>query len=173
MQLTLDVKDIPEGGSSAIISSCGNYRYSLSRIWDKSKPTVLFVMLNPSTADELENDNTINRCIGFAKSWGYGGLYVANLFSYRSRNPKALLNTKDPFGEKNESTLYRLQEECEIVVCAWGNYPIVNKILKGKDPLDFYVFDKEKLHYLKLSKNGTPTHPLYLKSSLVPIKFNI
>ena len=82
----------------AIISDCQKYRYALWRNWDLSKDKVMFIGLNPSTADHIEDDPTIRRCIGFAKSWGYGGLYMMNLFSYRTSNPSKLKNVKDPIG---------------------------------------------------------------------------
>ena len=74
----------------AIISKDKKHRYRLWRIWDDSLPKALFIMLNPSTADVMLDDPTIRRCIGFAKSWGYGGIYVGNIFSLRSSNPKDL-----------------------------------------------------------------------------------
>ena len=67
--------------NGAIISDCGKYRYQLWRKWDPSLPVVLFIMLNPSQADASEDDPTIRRCINYAKSWGYGGIYVGNLFA--------------------------------------------------------------------------------------------
>ena len=73
--------------SGAIFSSCRKYRYALWRNWDESKPRPMIIGLNPSTADEKENDPTIVRCINFAKSWGYGGVYVANLFAFRATLP--------------------------------------------------------------------------------------
>ena len=86
------VKNLNRG---ATFSKCKIYRYRLWRIWDAKKPTVLFIMLNPSTAGSTMDDPTIKRCIGFAKSWGYGGLYVGNLFAYRSTQPKGLLKLND------------------------------------------------------------------------------
>ena len=85
----------------AIISKCGKYRYSLVREWNKNKGKVLFIMLNPSTADDKEDDNTIIRCINFAKDWGYGGLMVGNHFAYRTTYPKELFKTKEPEGKEN------------------------------------------------------------------------
>ena len=71
----------------AVLSEDRKYRYLLSRNWDDTKPTVLFIGLNPSTADEKEDDPTINKCISYAKSWGYGKVLMANLFAFRSTNP--------------------------------------------------------------------------------------
>ncbi len=76
--------------SDAELSKCRAYRYALWRTWDESKPFAMFVGLNPSTADELEDDPTIRRCINFSKLWGYGGLCMVNLFAYRATDPTAL-----------------------------------------------------------------------------------
>lgn len=164
MQKTL-FNDIQKG---AVISDCGKYRYQLWRIWDDSKPKVLFLMLNPSTADSEQNDPTIIRCINFAKSWEYGGLYVGNLFAYRSTDPKGLLKPFDPVGKHNDYHITIMSEKCEIAVCAWGNFDIVKNMRADHNPI-YHV--KVPLYYLELSVNGTPKHPLYLKSNLKPIKY--
>lgn len=155
---------------NAVISDCGNYRYSLSRIWNSTKPTILFVMLNPSTADANQDDNTIRRCINFCKSWGYGGLVVCNLFAYRSTNPFELLNIIDPQGDDNFSSLEYYAQLSEIIVCAWGNEPVLKKIPDHRKIVEFIYQKKAKVHFLELSKNGVPKHPLYLKKDLLPIK---
>lgn len=162
--------------ASAVISDCGKYRYSLSRVWDENKPRVLFIMLNPSTADAEKNDPTITRCIGFAKDWGYGGLYVVNLFSLRATNPKDLLAAHFVVGVENEKWFRRMSALAHLVVCAWGNSPIVNKLQKRLDhtwkPLSW--IDKSKpLHYLELSNDGTPKHPLYLPKTLKPVRYEV
>ena len=102
----------------AIVSACGKYRYRLSRMWDSKKPCVLFIMLNPSTADHEKDDNTIRRCISFAKSWGYGGLYVGNLFPYRATKPEELLTVKDPFGFGNRYHIMNMSFQCKTAVLA-------------------------------------------------------
>jgi hypothetical protein len=156
--------------SGAIISDCEKYRYSLTRIWDEKLPKVMFVMLNPSTADSNKDDPTIRRCIGFAKSWGFGGLYVCNLFAYRATNPKDLLKAINPIGDDNNTHIKTIAKEVDIVVCAWGNQPILKKILKNKNPYKLLDLDCSKLHFLQLSKYDIPKHPLYLHSNLSPIQ---
>ncbi len=142
------------------------YRYSLERTWDKSKPKILFIMLNPSTACADFDDPTIRRCVGFAKSWGYGGLMVGNLFALRSTNPKNLLNSADPIGNLNKEYLDKMYKTCEKVVCAWGNSRIVKK-LGDKFGNEYKPLKGiENLHYIDLCNDGTPKHPLYLKSDL-------
>ena len=155
--------------ASAFLSECKKYRYSLTRIWDESKPKVMFVMLNPSTADGTQDDPTIRRCIGFAKSWGYGGMHVCNLFAYRATDPKELLKVDNPFGDQNIWVTRKLVEEVEIVVCAWGNKPILDKFQNLSTFLLLH-YCHEKQHYIEMSKDGIPKHPLYLKSNLKPVK---
>ncbi len=149
----------------AELSECGAYRYQLWRVWNDKLAKVLFIMLNPSTADADKDDPTIRRCIGFAKSWGYGGFYVGNLFAYRSTSPKGLFKPFDPVGKLNDYNLMRMEEKCEIIVCAWGNAPIIKKMRKEHKPLEFL---NKPMHYIDLAKDGTPKHPLYLKGDLKP-----
>lgn len=156
----------------AVISICEKYRYWLERVWDTEKPKVMFLMLNPSTADSNEDDPTIRRCIGFAKSWGYGSLCVGNIFAYRSTNPKALLTIEDPIGIETSNYLKKMAESSSMIVCAWGNSPIINNLLK-KFPAWQPLSGLTELHYIELSNDGTPKHPLYLKGDLLPQKYEI
>ncbi len=148
----------PQG---AIISECGLYRYKLWRIWDESKPCVLWVMHNPSTADGIEDDNTITRIINFSKSWGYGGLFVGNLFPYRTKKPSILKAAGFEIAsrEENWQHIEDMAKVCSLKILAYGN-PV------------FELPEMKKLYddwnYLKLTKSGNPYHPLYLKSDLNP-----
>ena len=154
----------------AIISEDKRYRYMLTRVWDETKPMVMWVMLNPSTADANNDDPTIRKCIAFAKSWGYGGIYVANLFGFRATNPRRLLQTEAPIGAMNEEYLRTYAEKVDKVICAWGNVAILERLPHVR-PMAVLGFAREKLHCLGLCKNGeTPKHPLYLHSSLTPQK---
>ena len=146
----------------AIISKDCLYRYSLERTWDTSKERVLFIMLNPSTADAIKDDATIKKCVGFARRWGYGGITVGNLFALRSRDPHGLLGPHDPVGPKNNSYLEQLAAECPVVVAAWGN--------SGKKPGLRHLFQERESFTKKLlqgrmqslgtNKDGTPKHPV-------------
>lgn len=155
----------------ALISDCGEYRYWLERIWDEEKPIIVFVMLNPSTADSNEDDPTIRRCINFAKDWGYGSINVFNLYDFRSTNPDNLLKTDKPFSDKN---IHQIKVHCDVfdkIICAWGNPGMIKKLKKkfpDYNPLEGY---EDKLYHLGFCKDGvTPRHPLFLKSNLKPIK---
>jgi len=147
---------------TAIFSPCRKYRYSLSRIWKPERPYCLFVALNPSTADENIDDSTIRRCIRFSFDWGYGGMVMTNIFAYRSTDPAGLKIPDDPIGPENDSFIKKLSFSAGITVCAWGIHG--NYLSRGKTVLSFL----KDPHYLKLTKDGTPNHPLYLKANLKP-----
>lgn len=165
----------------AEISKDGIYRYSLSREWDKNKPKVMFLMLNPSKADSEIDDPTIRRCIGYAKDWGYGGILVGNLFAYRATDPIELLNYPFPEGGlMNRLWVRKMTMECDKIICCWGNSSIISKIMDKKG----YPYNhiqkvltckaKDRLYYLDMCKDGlTPKHPLYLSKSLKPIKYDL
>ena len=149
----------------AILSADGKYRYVLNRIWDDNLPKVAIIGLNPSTADATEDDRTINRCINFVRSWGYGGFYMLNLFAFRATDPKELYKAKNPIGEDNEKYILDVISKVEKVVCAWGNHGIYQN--QNKKILSLI----EAPFCLKISLSGEPRHPLYLKSDLKPIEY--
>ena len=105
----------------ARFSDCRTYRYGLWRIWDETTAYAQFVGLNPSTADEFNDDPTIKRCISYAKAWGYGGLMMTNLFAYRATDPEIMLRAKDPIGPENNRLLLAYANNAGVVVGAWGN----------------------------------------------------
>lgn len=149
--------------TSAIISNCGQYRYELHRIWDEEKPLVLFIGINPSTADATNDDNTSRICMNYAKRWGYGGLLLGNLFAYRSTKQSAIFSVLDPIGAQNDLSLQKLQSEAALVVCAWGNQGTYKN--RDKDVLAFI----KNPHCLRKLKSGSPCHPLYKSATLQPV----
>lgn len=149
----------------ASFSSCRTYRYALWRIWDKNKPIAMFIGLNPSTADETCDDPTVTRCLNYARDWGYGGLYMANLFAYRSTDPQALFTAPNLVGDETDAYLKKLSCKAGIVIAAWGNHG--SHLGRSKEVLAML----EKMHYLKLNKTGEPAHPLYLSRTLKPKPF--
>ena len=149
----------------AVISECNRYRYQLHRTWDKEKDKVLFIMLNPSTADSDSDDLTTIRCINYAKKWGFGGLMIGNIYPFRAKRPKYLrkwMKEYDPkVYNKNISNIQSMVNRCELIVCAWGcNHPGVPE----------WLGMLKNLHYLELCDDGiTPKHPLgNLSKDLVP-----
>jgi hypothetical protein len=151
----------------AQLSECRLYRFSLFRIWDETKPYALFIGLNPSTADEVEDDPTLTRCINFAKSWGYGGVCMGNLFAYRATSPRDMKAAKDPVGKDNDKWLLQLAKDAGLVVAAWGN----DGVFCGRSKQVVELIPS--LHYLKLNMSGQPSHPLYLKSDLKPTNWTV
>lgn len=150
----------------ALLSNCGKYRYWLSRTFEPATgknfhSPVLFIMLNPSTADALLDDPTIRRCISFAKRWGHLGVTVANLYAYRATDPKDLWKTEHPEGIKNDLWLQRLINDHAFVVCAWGVNAEVSRVERFKR-LAFSI--NTNLWCLGTTKNGSPKHPLYIKA---------
>jgi hypothetical protein len=113
-------------------------------------------MLNPSTADETEDDPTIRRCVGFAKEWGYGSITVANLFALRATDPDELRGHRDPVGEKNDHYLRHVCDFSDKVVAAWG----ANGDLHGRGREVAEMLDVD-LYALDTTKDGQPVHPLY------------
>lgn len=146
----------------AIFSPCNKYRYKLWRIWGKGE-VVAFVGLNPSTADENEDDPTVRRCINFAKTWGFDGLIMLNIFGYRSTDPNGLKAVDDPIGPGNDQALIDGSKQAGITIAAWGSHG--GYLDRGRKALKFLT----DLHYLKLTQGGFPNHPLYLKADLKPI----
>ena len=138
----------------AKLSDNKKHRYSLKRIWDKDKPKVLFIMLNPSLADNYKDDPTIRRLIKFAKLFGYGGFYVGNLFSYITPYPKELKN--NIITKKNSSSVKKMINKVDDVVYAWGTNMQEPVFLKK-------IVDNPKC--FGKNKNQTPKHPLYLSQN--------
>jgi hypothetical protein len=153
--------------SSANFSPCRCYRYALWRNWGGNGEYIMFVGLNPSTADETQDDPTIRRCLGFADSWGYSGLCVTNLFAYRTSHPADLKHANDPIGPDNDQWLRHLSQGATIIIAAWG----VQGQLHNRDRAVCQMLPR--LHYLRLTKDGYPSHPLYLPKTLQPIEWKL
>lgn len=150
---------------NAEISECGKYRYMLRRIWEPDGRLVHWIMLNPSTADASIDDPTIRRCMGFARAWGYGGIYVSNLFAYRTTDPSLLpLLNEECVGPDNDRWI-GFAIRCPLIVCAWGAHP--KAAVRARSVLDMLRSENAVPHCLGTTKDGHPRHPLYVKSSQV------
>jgi hypothetical protein len=148
--------------TDACFSRCGTYRYALWRRW-AAGPQVLFVMLNPSTADKQRDDPTIRRCIGFAARWGYGAVAVGNLFAFRTPSPDVLRQAAHPVGRANDRWLERLAAESSRLIAAWGN----DGAFLGRDAQVRELLGP--LYALALTRRGQPRHPLYLPGRAEPV----
>ena len=142
--------------SRANLSRCGKYRYALWREWEPRMPSVLFIGLNPSTADHLYDDQTIRRCIGFAREWDCGSIAVGNLFAFRTPHPRLLRRAADPIGPANDRWLERLVREADLVIAAWGTHGSYrSRATEVMDRID-------GLQCLGVTSSGMPRHPLFV-----------
>jgi len=148
-----------------VFSPCRTYRYTLWREWIGGSGYAMFVGLNPSTADETQDDPTIRRCIAFSKAWGYSGYCMTNLFAFRATDPAVMKRHPEPIGDFNDAWLLSCAAGAGVVVAAWGTHGThlgrdagVRRLLRG-------------LHYLRLTKDGHPAHPLYLPKTLTPVEW--
>jgi hypothetical protein len=154
-------------GQGADFSICRNYRYSLWRIWDKSKPLVMFIGLNPSTANETEADPTIESVIRISMHNGYGGFYMMNCWAYIATKPEEL--KINPMSEEwNNNMITVIASKCQDVVFAWGNFKIVRDMGRDKELME--MFPRAKT--IGLNNNGSPKHPLFQKGTSVLINYN-
>ncbi len=151
--------------TGAEFSECKKYRYMLWRIWDKDKPLIMFVGLNPSTANQVSDDPTIRRVKRFASDWGYGGVYMMNCFPYVSTNPENLReNGKD---ELNDRCLKMVGKKCEKIIFAWGSFDIVKEMGRDKELKEMFP----NAEALIINQDGSPRHPLYVKSNTKPVNY--
>lgn len=154
---------------TAILSACERYRYRLERpAKDDGYGAVAFVMLNPSTADATRDDPTIRRCVAYARAWGYERLIVGNAYAWRATDPKELLTVDDPVGPDNDRHLSQILADARLVVCAWGT-----KIKPDRQAAVLQLLHDYNCHAraLKVTKDGFPSHPLYLSAALVPTRW--
>lgn len=152
--------------SRAVYSGCGAYRYALEREWDAAGPRMTFVMLNPSTASELRNDPTVERCERRARAMGYGALRVVNLFAYRATRPADLRAAPAPEGPGNAAAIDDACAWSDLVLAAWG----VHGAHLGAGPAlaARLCAGGQGLHHLGLTRDGHPRHPLYVAYSVTP-----
>lgn len=160
-------QDVNQVKRTAALSPCGHYRYWLTREW-ASGPRVTFVMLNPSTADADRDDQTIRRCVGYARSWGYAGLIVVNLYAWRSTSPRALWAAPDPVGPANDGYLLGAASLALMhrspLVAAWGANARPERVAAVRA-----ISGMHWLSTLALTKDGQPRHPLRLRADLIPV----
>lgn len=160
---------------SAEISDCGLYRWWLRRSWQSggNGKVCCFIMLNPSTADGLEDDPTIRRCMGFVKSWGYSVLDVRNLFAWRATDPKELLvlHTGTAAGGARGDIELSVVRGADLVIAAWGASVPCNARNNGRVRQVLKLLEGTALHCLGTTASGNPRHPLYARGDLQPVPF--
>lgn len=158
------IKD--DAPSEAIYSGCERYRYALTRTWNTTGTKVHFVMLNPSTATEVQNDPTVERCERRARALGHGAFRVTNIFAWRDTDPRAMRKATDPIGPANDHTILEAVAWANQTICAWGTHgehrgrgPEMETLLRATGV---------PLFHLGLSKAGHPKHPLYIAYTQAP-----
>jgi hypothetical protein len=155
-----------DAASIAVYSPCEIYRYNLTRDWGGTGGRVLFVMLNPSTATEVQNDPSVERCERRARALGYGAFRVCNIFAFRATDPRVMRAAPDPVGPGNDAAIAEGAAWADAVVCAWGTHgahlgrgAAVAALLRGTG---------RPLFHLGLTKGGAPRHPLYVGYAQAP-----
>jgi hypothetical protein len=145
--------------SEAVYSDCEAYRYLLTRTW-AAGPRALFVMLNPSTATEIQNDPTVERCERRARALGYGAFRVTNIFAFRATDPKVMRAVADPIGPDNDAAIRESALWADRIICAWGNHGL--HLGRGDQVTSLLRGTGAPLFHLGLTGQGQPKHPLYI-----------
>lgn len=156
--------------ASAVFSTDGTYRYLLTRTWGPQSPAI-WVMLNPSTADETVTDPTITRCVRFSRRWGCGGLVIVNLYGLRSTDPAALATHVDPVGPDNDQVIAAscVQPQPQMVIAAWG--AAFRHVDRPREVLRILAETDAPVTCLGVTKDGHPRHPLYVRSDTTPVPY--
>jgi len=158
---------------NAVISDDEKYRYVLVRQWDTSRPLVVFLMLNPSTADGSQDDATTRSCRAIAQNSGFGGMLFVNLYAYRAKNPSTLYMVQDPIGPDNDKSLRWVCARAEKIIVAWGNRGpsvVANQILHVMNVLSSYW---DVMYSLGTTNQGQPTHPRFIAPDVELIPFDV
>lgn len=150
------IADLPP----AVFSPDRKYRYVLRRRVGLTDGTLLVILLNPSTADEENDDPTIRRCVDFANRWGYGWLVVCNLFAYRATDPDELSKVDDPVGPENDEHIRREAQAADLVVVGWGEHGLF--FGRCDDVHSLLMEAGIPLHCWATNSSGQPKHPLYV-----------
>lgn len=139
-------------------------------MWNDLLPSLLFVMLNPSTADALTDDNTIRKITAFAKTMGYGSLSVVNLWDFRATNPKDLIAAGYPRSIYCDDIIRREAGRHPLAICAWGAHARARPD-RVAEVVELLEAQNCKPMALRLLSDGTPEHPLYLPATCRPVEF--
>jgi hypothetical protein len=155
--------------ATATFSDCGRYRYLLRRRWNEG-PNCLFIGLNPSTATADSDDATVRKCVALARTWGFSGMAMANLFAVRCRYPQILSTHRDPVGPDNDRFLLPAVKQAHTIVAMWGNHGLKSygKLARR----DQYILSlRDDWRCIGITKHGAPRHPLYVANSSPLVNF--
>lgn len=155
------------GPREVLASPCGRYRHALTETWDPAGPRLLWIMLNPSTADERRDDPTVARCGRRARALGFGAMRIVNLFALRATRPPALRRAADPEGPMADRAIAEGALWADAILCAWG----VHGAHRGRGPAVEARLRAagHPLLVLGLTRDGHPRHPLYLRADIAPV----
>ena len=157
--------------STVTYSDCEKYRYDLTRTWEDTGKRLLYIMLNPSKADELRNDPTVERCERRARALGYGAFRVTNIFAWRDTDPHAMRRAKKPVGPENDAILKESCDWADGILAAWGTHGA--HMDRGPQCARILLAQQTPLFHLGLTKDGHPRHPLYVSYQTQPILWRI
>lgn len=155
-----------DADSLAVYSDCEAYRYELTRVWNPAGAKAMFVMLNPSTATEAQNDPTVERCERRARALGFGAFRVCNIFALRQTDPRLMRAHPDPVGADNDAAILRGCAWADRIVCAWGAHG--EHLNRGPEVEALMRATGATLHALGLTRQGHPRHPLYVSYAARP-----
>jgi hypothetical protein len=155
-----------DAASTAVYSDDERYRYLLTRTWAPG-PKALFIMLNPSTATEYQNDPTVERCERRARALGFGAFRVTNIFAFRATDPKVMRAQPDPIGPANDTAILDSVPWADQVICAWGSHGA--HLARGQDITAKLRASAKPLYHLGLTQAGAPKHPLYIGYTVQPM----
>jgi hypothetical protein len=163
------VKQSNVAKSTAAFSDCGRYRYVLDRRWTVG-PICVFIGLNPSTATADSDDATVRKCVALARTWGFSGMTMANLFAVRCRYPQILSTHQDPVGPENDRFLLPAIEQAQTAVAMWGNQGLKSYGLSARRDQDILAL-RDDWQCVGITKRGAPRHPLYISSASTLMTF--
>jgi hypothetical protein len=155
-----------DAASIAVYSDCEAYRYLLTRTWNAAGRKALFIMLNPSTATEFQNDPTVERCERRARALGFGAFRVTNIFAFRATDPKVMRAMDDPVGPENDAAILNSLPWADQVICAWGSHGA--HAGRGEAITGLLRASGTPLYHLGLTQGGAPKHPLYIGYAVQP-----
>lgn len=166
----INLLEMLESPSGAIFDETDKYRYVLFRRLSEPgegvKPVVSFIGLNPSTADAVNDDPTVRRCINYSKAWGAKTFFMLNIFAFRATDPKEMKRTRSPIGSGNDFHILEVCKLSDIIVAAWGAHGDYRG--RGSEVFKLVTEAGFELKCLGCTKAGLPRHPLYLRKDLKP-----
>jgi hypothetical protein len=153
---------------TAVFDLSRQRRYELTRRWS-GEPPWTWVMLNPSTADAMADDQTIKRCCRYAKDGGAGGIVVVNLYTWRATSPAELWRQAKPVGEFGDAFILNACPPGRMVIAAWGAHG--QRSGRGAQVAAMLEAAGVELHCLGVTKDGDPLHPSRLAAARRPVPY--